>query len=370
MENNGIYIKGRGSQYNPPNRFLKNSDLQLYVDDLPTNEEREELLTENPKTKYIEVFPKTILNKVDSPDIGLSWSMNPYQGCEHGCIYCYARGTHEYWGYSAGAEFEQNILVKKNAPELLEKALLNKKWKAESVMLSGNTDCYQPAERKLGITREILSVFSKFKHPVGIITKNSLIERDIDILSSMAKDRLVGVTMSLTTLDEKLKRVMEPRTSSAYSVLRTISKLTCAGIPVNVNVAPVIPAINDEGVFNLVKAVADAGALSAGSIVVRLNGHNGKIFEDWVTRNFPDRANKVLHQIKTMHGGNLNDSQWGRRMKGEGKFAELLRMQFVLARKKYMDGRIFPLTNYSLYEETRNTILLEQSGEADQLTLF
>ena len=181
------------------------------------------------------------MNKVDSPDIGLAYSMNPYQGCEHGCIYCYARGSHQYWGYSSGAEFEQNILIKKNAPELLEKALLNPNWKADHIMLSGNTDCYQPAERKLGITRQLLEVFLKFKHPVGIITKNSLIERDIDLLKNWPSTGWWRVTLSLTTLDEKLKRIMEPRTSSANSVLRTISNLNQAGIPVNVNVAPIVP---------------------------------------------------------------------------------------------------------------------------------
>lgn len=370
METTNTYIKGRGSQLNPANRFLKNSEREVYVEDLPTQEEREELLTENPKTKYIEVFPKTILNKVDSPDLGMGWSMNPYQGCEHGCIYCYARGTHEYWGYSAGAEFEQNILVKKNAPELLEKALINKRWEAASIMLSGNTDCYQPAERKLGITRDLLKVFLKFKHPVGIITKNSLIERDMDILSALASLRLVSVTISLTTLDEKLKRVMEPRTSSAHSVLRTIGKLTAAGVPVNVNVAPVIPSINDEGIFDLVKAASEAGATRASSIVVRLNGHNGKLFEDWVTRNFPDRANKVLNQIKSMHGGNLNDSQYCRRMKGEGKFAELIRMQFGLARQKFMSGKDWPAIDYSLFESTRNEMICSAKANQDQLSLF
>jgi DNA repair photolyase len=363
------YIKGRGSQLNPTNRFETQS-RELYVDDLHTQEEREELLTTNPKTKYIEVFPKTILNKVESPDIGLAWSMNPYQGCEHGCVYCYARNSHQYWGYSAGMEFEQNILIKKNAPELLEEALLSKKWVAESIMLSGNTDCYQPAERKLGITRKLLQVFLRFKHPVGIITKNSLIERDIDVLTQLAALKLVCVTLSLTTLDEHLKRTLEPRTSAANSVLRTIQKLSTAGIPVNVNVAPIIPGINDEGIFDVVKAVSEHGALTASYIVVRLNGHNGLIFEDWITKNFPDRANKVLNQIKTMHGGKLNDSNFGRRMRGEGKFAELIRLQFSLARKKYLAGRQQPGLNFGLYEDARNQILIDTSGNKNQLKLF
>jgi DNA repair photolyase len=344
----GTYIKGRGSQLNPVNRFDK-ANREIYLDDLATNEERQELLTANPKTKYIEVFPKTIVNKVESPDIGPGWSMNPYQGCEHGCIYCYARNSHEYWGYNSGLEFEQNILIKKNAPQLLEEALNHPKWEAEVVMLSGNTDCYQPVERKLEITRKILEVFLRLKHPVGIITKNSLIERDMDILSELAANRLVCVTLSLTTLDEKLKRIMEPRTSSARSVLGTIGRLSARGIPVNINIAPIIPAINDEGIFDLVKAIAEHGASSAGHIVVRLNGNNSLLFEDWVKKNFPDRATKVLNQIRSMHGGELNDSQFGRRMKGEGKFAELIRNQMILARKKYFGDRKIPAYNYNLF---------------------
>jgi DNA repair photolyase len=366
---NETYIKGRGSQVNPGNRFDKYTN-EFYLDDLATEEERLELLTENAKTKYIEVFPKTIVNKVDSPDIGLAYSMNPYQGCEHGCIYCYARGSHQYWGYSSGAEFEQNILIKKNAPELLETTLMNPKWMAELIMLSGNTDCYQPAERKLGITRKLLGVLLKFKHPVGIITKNSLIERDIDLLSELARQQLVGVTLSLTTLDEKLKRVLEPRTSAASSVLRTITNLSRAGVPVNVNVAPIIPAINDEGIFDVVKAVADCGALSASYIVVRLNNFNGIIFEDWVRKNFPDRANKVISQIKTMHGGQVNDSVFGRRMRGEGKFAEMVKQQFKLARLKYLQGRSFPPTNFDLFEEARKQVQLNINKTPNQFRLF
>ncbi|MES2622358.1 MAG: PA0069 family radical SAM protein [Bacteroidota bacterium] len=361
-----VYTKGRGSQLNPANRFLKGSK-EIYVEDLPTQEEREELLKENPRTKYIEVFPKTILNKVDSPDIGLTWSMNPYQGCEHGCIYCYARNSHEYWGYSSGMEFEQNILIKKAAPALLRKTLEGKKWEASSIMLAGNTDIYQPAERRFHITRELLTVFLDLQHPVSMITKNSLIERDLDILTELAKLNLVYVTMSLTTLDEKLKRIMEPRTSSSHSVLRTITRLSAAGIPVNVNVAPVIPGINDEEIFDIVKAVAEAGALNAGYIVVRLNGHNNVLFEDWVTKNFPDRANKVLNQIKSMHGGKLNDSDYGRRMKGEGKFAELIRNQFLLAKRKFMNERVMPPLNYNLFQERRKQ-LAEQAQP--QLRLF
>lgn len=363
------YVKGRGSQKNPANKFLKNHS-EVYLDDLATEEERKLELEHNAKTKYIDVFPKTILNKVDSPDLGLMWSMNPYQGCEHGCIYCYARNTHEYWGYSAGMEFEQNILVKKNAPELLREKLLNKNWDAqEGIMLAGNTDCYQPAERRFGITRKCLEVFLDLKHPIGIITKNSLVERDIDIFSELAKHRLTRITLSLTTLDQKLKSVMEPRTSSVKTVLQTIRRLTDAGIPVHVNHAPIIPAINDEEIFDLVKASSEAGAVSCAYIVVRLNGHNSNIFTDWVTKNFPDRANKVINQIKTMHGGNMNDSQFGRRMKGEGRFAEMIKQQFTLARLKFMQGRSLPEIDYSLFEERRNEVWRQMKSNG-QMELF
>lgn len=354
------YIKGRGSQKNPANKFLQHQN-ELYLDDLPTEQEREEELTHNPATKYIGVYPKTIVNKVTSPDLGFSWSMNPYQGCEHGCIYCYARNTHEYWGYSAGTEFEQNILVKKEAPQLLRATLLSKKWNPESITIAGNTDCYQPAERKLQITRQCLQVFLELKHPVGLITKNSLIERDLDILTQLAEQRLTVVVLSLTTLNQKLKSVMEPRTSSVNNVLRTIERLSKAGIPVHVNHAPIIPAINDEEIFDLVKASANAGAQSAAHIVVRLNGHNGNIFEDWVRKNFPDRANKVLNQIKTMHGGNLNDSEYGRRMKGDGNFAELIKQQFQLAKLKFLKDRSLPKLDYSLFEPERERIWKEQN---------
>jgi DNA repair photolyase len=346
------YKRGRGAQINPPTKYI-NKSVDNYYDDLETEEDKEDLASLNPKTKYIEVHPKTIVNKVDSPDVGPAWSLNPYQGCEHGCIYCYARNTHEYWDFSAGADFEQNIHIKKNAPELLRKTLNSKKWEPEAIMLAGNTDIYQPAERKFKITRQLLQVFWDMRHPVGIITKNCMIERDIDILTDLARERLVSVVFSLTTLDEELKRVMEPRTSSARQILRAITRLSSAGIPVSVNVAPIIPAVNDEGIFDIVKAVADAGAWDARFIVVRLNGAIGVIFEDWLRKNFPDRAEKVLNRIKSMHDGKLNDSRFGTRMKGEGIWAETLKNQFTLARQKYFGARHWPGYNYELYKQRR-----------------
>lgn len=348
-----IYIRGRGAQKNPNNRFFKTETIQN-LDDLPSEEEREEALMYNPKTKFIEVFPKTLVNKVDSPDLRNMYSLNPYQGCEHGCIYCYARNSHQYWDYSAGAEFEQNILVKKSAPQLLRAYLQNPKWTGTPMLLSGNTDCYQPAERRFEITRQLLEVFYEFRHPIGIITKNVMIERDMDILTKLADLDLVHVTFSLTTLDEDLKRIMEPRTASARNVLRAIRTLSDAGIPVSVNAAPMIPAINDDGLHDIIKAVSEAGARSVNYIVVRLNGQIGDIFEDWVTKNFPDRANKVLNRIKALHGGTVNDSQFGRRMRGEGEWADLIGSQYKLAMRKF-----FPVIrpfefNTTLYPQYRD----------------
>lgn len=333
------------------------------IEHLSTEEERREELLHNPKTRYLEVFPKTILNRVTSPDLPMGWSMNPYQGCEHGCIYCYARNSHEYWDYSSGAAFEQNIMVKKSAPELLRNTLLGKNWKPELIVLAGNTDIYQPAERHFKITRQCLSVFADLQHPVGLITKNVLIERDLDILAPMAQNNLVVVTLSLTTLREELKRVMEPRTSSVRQVLRAITTLSKAGIPVNVNTAPIIPGLNDDEIFDLIQAVAEAGAQTVSYIVVRLNGHNGKLFEDWVTKNFPDRAQKVLNRIKDLHAGRLNDTDYGRRMKGEGRFAELIKQQVTLARKKFLRGRSIPPLNYSLFIERKRSVL--QNGQME-----
>ncbi|MCS6935025.1 MAG: PA0069 family radical SAM protein [Chitinophagales bacterium] len=361
------YIRGRGAQLNPPNRYLAQS-LTLYTDDLATDEERRELLTHNPRTRLVEVFPKTILNKVNSPDLGFSWSMNPYQGCEHGCIYCYARNTHEYWGYSAGKDFEQIILIKRNAPELLRKALLHKKWKPQVINLAGNTDIYQPAERSLKITRQCLMVFAELKHPVSLITKNALVLRDLDILAELAQQNLVWVTLSLTTLRQSVKSIMEPRTSSVRAVLRALEELSAADVPVNINMAPIIPAINDDEILELVKTVATRGAKQVSYIVVRLNGHNGMLFEDWLRKNFPDRADKVLNRIKSMHGGKVNDTMYGRRMKGEGEWATLIHRQMELARRRYLPPEGMPPLDFSLFEKARDSALnMKQSSTQPDL---
>jgi DNA repair photolyase len=341
-ENNDSYFKGRGAQINPHNRFLKQKAVEEHYEQI------DESLLQDEKTEIIYTHPKNILNRVESPDL-LGLSMNPYQGCEHGCIYCYARNTHEYWGFSAGLDFERKIIVKENAAELLAKELSKPKHQPEPIMFSGNTDCYQPIERKLGITRKMLEVLLKFRHPAGMVTKNSLIKRDIDILSEMAKLRLVHVMISITGLDESLRQKLEPRTATYRQRLDTVRALADAGIPVGVLTSPIIPGLNSHEIPELVKAAAEAGARTVGYSIVRLNGAVGEIFHDWLQKNFPDRASKVWHQVQQCHGGKVNDSRFGTRMRGEGPVAESIRNLHRIAREKYLpkdDGFEFDLTRF------------------------
>ena len=279
--------------------------------------------------------------------------MNPYQGCEHGCIYCYARNTHEFWGYSAGLDFERKILYKKNTPELLEKKLKSTTWQAQNIMLSGNTDCYQPIEKKLKITRKLLHLFLKYKHPVSIITKNTLLLRDLDLLSALAKLHLIHINISITSLKEETRRILEPRTTSIKKRLKTVEILAANNIPVNVMMAPIIPAINSHEIFDLVKKVSELGANSAAYTIIRLNGAIGTIFIDWLKKTLPDRADKIIHQIEDCHGGQLNDSRFGKRMRGEGKIAEQVAMQFRLAKKRYLSTKSMPPLNYKLYKNQK-----------------
>lgn len=352
MSNSKNHIKGRGAQKKVHNRFFEHSH-ELRDDFLNyCASEGEE--AQSSKTSLIDTFPKSIVNKVNSPDVGMNYSLNPYQGCEHGCIYCYARNSHEYWGYGAGLDFEQKILVKRNAVELLEKKLSSARWEAKPIVLSGNTDCYQPIEKKLKITRKLLQTFLKYKHPVGIITKNALVQRDLDILRELAQDNLVRVNLSVTSLSEETRRILEPRTASIKKRLQTIEKLSEANIPVSVMMAPIIPSINSHEIMPLVKEVSERGALGVGYTIVRLNGAIGGIFSDWIKKTMPDRADKVLHQIENMHGGSLNDSRFGTRMKGEGEFASQVVQQFKIARAKYLKERERPLLNCDLHEEFKN----------------
>lgn len=342
-----LYLKGRGAQINTPNRF----DPLIYDKNPTVTWEDDQTQI---RTQYTEVHAKSIVNKVESSDIGMEYSMNPYQGCEHGCVYCYARNTHSYWGYSAGLDFEQKILVKKDAPALLAKKLRSKKWEAAPIMLSGNTDCYQPIERKLEITRKILQIFWQFRHPVGLITKNNLILRDLDILSKLAENQLVKAAISLTTLNPELQNKLEPRTAHPLNRLKAIEKLAKHGIPVNVMLAPIIPGLNDHEILTMAKAAADRGATSITHIVVRLNGDVGEIFTDWLTKNFPDRAEKVLNKIKDTHGGQLNDSREGKRMVGEGNIAKIIQDQVKLARRKYFKNQAKTSFNLELYGQFKN----------------
>ncbi|MDF2438929.1 MAG: family radical protein [Bacteroidota bacterium] len=349
------YFRGRGAQINTSNKFLKN---RYEADE---NEDPDDPLLSDAKTQIFYEHPKKIINVVKSPDLIGMYSMNPYQGCEHGCIYCYARNTHEYWGYSAGLDFERKIIAKPNAPALMEKHFMNKNWQVAPIMFSGNTDCYQPIERKLKITRQMLEVLLKFRHPAGMITKNSLILRDIDILQELAKLRLVHVMVSITSLREELRLKMEPRTATAKNRLKVIEQLNKAGVPAGIMTAPIIPGLNSDEIPDLIKAAADHGADTAGYTIVRLNGSIGDIFKDWIRKNYPDRAEKVLHHIENVHDGTLNDSRFGTRMRGEGNIAQSINQLFKLSVKKHLAGR--DRFDYDL-------TAFRRPGEVQQLELF
>lgn len=345
------YFKGRGAQIKTGNKFLKAQYVAEHIEGL------DEPMFSSPHTQVYYEQAKKVVNKVTSPDLSLMYSINPYQGCEHGCIYCYARNSHEYWGFNAGLDFESKIIVKKNAPELVEKFIMHPDWSALPLSVSGNTDCYQPLERKLEITRGILKVMGKYRHPVGMITKNALVTRDVDILTDLAKDNLVHVYVSITTLDENLRRAMEPRTASGIKRLQTLEQLAKAGIPTGVMCAPIIPGLNQHEIPNILKAAADHGALTAGMTIVRLNGTIGEIFEDWLRKNFPDRFDKVWHQICEMHGGRVNDSQFGRRITGEGTYAEVVHKMFRTARRRFFGERTMPAYDLTRFRKNGNLTL-------------
>lgn len=335
-------IKGRGSQIKVKNRFSKNEYTVEHIEgvDIPD--------LENTKTQYIAEHPKKIVNKVYSPTVPFVYSMNPYQGCEHGCIYCYARESHQYWGYGAGLDFERKIIYKPEAPELLEKQFNNKNWKVSPIMLSGNTDCYQPIERKLQITRKLLKVCLKYKHPVSILTKNALIQRDIDILTDLAKLNLVHASLSITSFDNKLRSALEPRTASVEKKLETLELLTANNIPTGVMVAPIIPGLNSHEIPTIVKRVAELGALAVGYTTVRLNGEIAEIFEHWIRGTYPDRANKVLNQIREINNGNLY-SKGENRIKTHGETALMIKNMFKIARNKHLKGKALPEYNLNAF---------------------
>lgn len=319
---NTNYIKGRGAQFNTPNRFLRNEKVREHIESI------DDWTDPDPKTQFLEETAKGIVNKVESPDVGMFYSMNPYQGCEHGCTYCYARNSFEYWGYSAGIDFESKIIVKKNAPELLRKFLLNPNWQCLPIGMSGNTDCYQPAEKRFGITRKLLEICLEFNQPVGIITKNAGILRDKDLLQKMSEKNLVSVLVSVTTFNEELRRTMEPRTTTGKQRIRIIEELSAVGVRAGVMLGPMIPGLNDHEMQTIMKSASEAGATFSAYTFIRLNGAIKLLFHDWLYKNFPERGDKVWHMIENSHGGKVNDSDWGRRMRGEGQIAEMIAQQF------------------------------------------
>lgn len=320
-----IAPRGRGAALNPTNRF----------ETIAVERDPEVQGPESIETELLRDTSRSVIAYNDSPDVGFDASINPYRGCEHGCIYCYARPFHEYLGFSAGLDFESKILVKEDAPELLRKELSSRKWKPQTLALSGVTDPYQPVERKLEVTRRCLEVLAEFRNPVGIITKNELVTRDIDYLSVLAEHDAVAVNLSITTLDPEVARRMEPRASHPRERLKAVERLAAAGIPVGVMVAPVVPAITDHEMPKILEAVASAGAKWAGYVVLRLPGAVSGLFEEWLERHFPDRKEKVLNRLRDLRGGQLYDPRFGKRMKGEGLFADQIRATFQTFQRRY-----------------------------------
>jgi len=319
-------LHNRGALVNPANRFEKISferDEEISDEEYPS-----------PKTEFYKDTSKSIISYNDSPDIGYETSLNPYRGCEHGCVYCYARPTHEYFGLSSGSDFESIIFVKTEASLLLRKELAHPKWKPQVIVMSGVTDCYQPFERRFQITRQCLEVLLDFKNPVGIITKNRLVTRDIDIFKSMAQYQGVRVMVSIATLDPHLARMMEPRASTPANRLKAIEELAKAGVPVSVNVAPIVPGLTDHEIPSILKAAADLGAQSAGYTVLRLPYAVKDIFERWLIEYFPERKDKVLNRLRELSDGALYDSSWGTRMSGKGLFAQHIRDMFDMGYKR------------------------------------
>jgi DNA repair photolyase len=281
-----------------------------------------------PRTRFLRDRSRTIVARNQSPDVGFDVSVNPYRGCEHGCVYCYARPNHEYLGFSAGLDFETKILVKEEAPELLRQALSSRRWKPQVLAMSGVTDPYQPVERRLEITRRCLEVAAEFRNPVSIITKNHMVTRDIDVLQRLGRHDAVHVTLSVTSLRRSIQRVMEPRTSIPRKRLQAIAALAEAGVPVGVNVAPVIPGLTDHELPAILEAAAAAGANRAAYIVLRLPYAVREIFEAWLEQHFPDRAAKILNRLASLHDGKLYDGRFGVRQRGNGPFAEQIRTMF------------------------------------------
>ncbi len=333
-------MHGRGAQSNPHNKFQA-FELAGNPEPWPGEEEV------RPQTQYLEDSSKSILSRNSSPDIPWDFGVNPYRGCEHGCAYCYARPSHEYLGFSAGLDFEARIVVKRDAPALLREALGKPGWKPQVVMMSGVTDCYQPVERRLRLTRGCLEVFAEFRNPVSLITKNHLVTRDLDVLRRLADHQAVSVSLSITTLRPELSRILEPRASMPARRLAAVRALAEAGIPVKVMVAPVIPALNDHELPEVLAAAAEAGALDATYLPLRLPATVQDVFTAWLAEHFPDRQAKVIHRIQSMRGGALNDPRFHNRFQGEGAFADQLQALYQIGRRKAAFPGMPPLSTAS-----------------------
>lgn len=328
-------IRGRGAAENPPNRFRPLARIPL--DDYDPSEDPA------PRTQFFHDATRDILATNNSPDIPFTYSLNPYRGCEHGCSYCYARPTHEYLGFSAGLDFETKIVVKEDAPELLRKTFLSPKWRPQSVGIGTATDAYQPAERRLKLTRRCLEVFAEFRNPVGVVTKSSLITRDADLLGELARHNAAVAFVSVTTLDADLARKMEPRAAAPLARLRAVEELRKAGVPVGVMVAPVVPGLTDHEAPAILRAAADAGALAAYYVVLRLPLGVKDLFAAWLERHYPDRVEKVLGRIRDTRGGKLNDPRFGTRMRGEGEWADTFNQLFHVTRRRVgLEGPLPP----------------------------
>lgn len=351
--------RGRGTALNPPNRFES-----FRLDVLPSAMEeacREHADGVQVRTRVYRDMTRTIINRVDSPDLNFNWTVNPYRGCETGCPYCYARPTHETLGFSSGLDFETKIVAKPDAPVLLRRELASPRWRAEPIVMSGVTDCYQPLEGRLQITRRCLEVLAECRQPVGLITKNRLIVRDRDLLAALADHRAVSVAVSLTTLDPKLAAVMEPRTSRPKDRLRAISELADAGIPVSAMLAPIIPGLNDHEIPRLLEAAAAAGAGSASWAMLRLPHQVKTIFLDWLRINYPQRAGRIEGLIRGMHGGRLYGARFGDRTRGHGPLAAQIAGTFKVFAARYGLNRKLPSPSSAAFR---------RPGDAGQMNLF
>ena len=332
-------IIGRGAQIAPPNRYERVAQTED-LEQLPPEEVLESQERRLP-TEFLPNHTRRLICENDSPDIGFRYSINPYRGCEHGCAYCYARPTHELMGLNAGIDFETKILVKHDAPQLLRAELGSPRWRPETIVISGVTDCYQPGERKYKITRGCLEVMLEARHPVGIISKNVLMLRDLDIIRQLAERQLIRVFLSITTLDAELARTMEPRTATPAAKLRAIRELTDAGVSVGIMVAPIVPGLTDAETPAILKAAAEAGAQTAGYVLLRLPLTVEPVFDDWLKRSYPLKAERVLSLIRSTRRGRMYTSEWRVRQRGEGPYAEQIGQNFkVFARRYGLDGSL------------------------------